>query len=117
MTMTTRLFSFFHGKFVGKDQFGNRYYTERGAKKKAHAKRWVIYNGRAEPSKVTPEWHGWLHYTQDTPPTERTTIPRQWEQAPIPNLTGTKGAYLPPGHISKGGNRAPTTADYEAWKP
>ena len=35
----------------------------------------------------------------------------------VPNLTGTKAAYRPPGHILKGGQRDKATGDYEAWTP
>jgi NADH:ubiquinone oxidoreductase subunit len=35
----------------------------------------------------------------------------------LPNLTGTPAAYLPPGAIERGGQRAPATGDYEAWRP
>lgn len=117
MTITTRLHTFFHGRPVGTDQFGNRYFTEKQNPKTGKAKRWVLYKGKAEPSKVPPEWHGWLHYTIDTPPTLRTIRHHDWEKPHLPNLTGTKGAYVPPGHISRGGQHEPTTADYQAWKP
>ncbi len=118
MTMTTRLYTYFHGVAVGEDRFGNRYFQEKTAPKEGRRKRWVLYKGKAEPSKVPPEWHGWLHYTHDVaPPLEYTTGHHAWEKPHLPNLTGTAGAYLPPGHLAKGGHRAPATADYEAWKP
>ena len=76
MTLTTRIYTLFCGQLAGSDAFGNRYYRRRGrthgdssvADKRRKEKRWVIYKGIAEPSKVPPEWHGWLHYTFDTPP-------------------------------------------------
>ncbi len=117
MTITTRLFTFFHGHFVGEDTFGNRYFREKKIPKDRREKRWVMYKGIAEPTKVPPEWHGWLHYTQAKPPTERNIVRQKWEKPPIPNLTGTPNAYAPPGHLLKGGKHAPTTSDYEAWKP
>lgn len=117
MTITTRLFSFFHGKKVGEDHYGNVYYTEKKVPKDRRAKRWVIYNGMAEPSKIPAEWHGWMHYIMEAPPTQRSVHHHSWEQQHLPNLTGTTGAYLPPGHIAKGGKRAPATSDYQAWKP
>ena len=49
----------------------------------ARKRRWVIYNGYAEASKVPPDWHGWLHYTFDEPPTDRAAeAPRLGEGAP-----------------------------------
>src|SRR5579871_2961595 len=96
MTLTTRLYTFFNGQLVGVDQFGNRYYR---TKSKAPGmrrgeKRWVIYNGLPEPSKVPPEWHGWLHYTLEKPPTQRKILRYSWMKPPLPNLTGTKNAYM-----------------------
>jgi NADH:ubiquinone oxidoreductase subunit len=116
MTVTTRLYTFFHGQLVGEDQFGNRYYTEKKPKDRRQT-RWVMYKGLAEPSKVPPEWHGWLHYTLDTPPNELSITRHSWQKPHLPNLTGTKGAYVPPGHLLRGAQRAATTSDYEAWKP
>lgn len=116
MTMTTRLFTFFYGKEVGQDQFGNRYFTEKKGGN-TRAKRWVVYNGKAEPSKVPAEWHGWLHYTLDKTPIERNVQHHAWEKQPLPNLTGTQNAYVPPGHINKGGQRAANTSDYQPWQP
>ncbi len=117
MTITTRIHSYFFGKPVGEDSYGNRYFIEKKHPKDRKAKRWVIYNGMAEPSKVPPEWHGWLHQTVDVPPSQRNVQHYAWEKPHLPNLTGTKGAYLPPGSLARGGKRAEATADYEAWKP
>lgn len=118
MTIGTTLHTMFFGQFVGQDAFGNRYYQSRRAPKTGRRARWVMYKGLAEPSKVPPEWHGWLHYSTDAVPgKDAPVVHHRWEKAPQPNLTGTKGAYLPPGHVLKGGQRSPATADYQAWTP
>ena len=117
-TFGTKLFTFFSGQYVGKDEYGNRYFQERKKRKNRRQKRWVIYNGIAEPSKVPPHWHGWLHYTHDTPPIEGEAIKKySWQQEHLPNLTGTVNRYLPKGHVLKGAQRAKNSADYVAWKP
>ena len=54
---------------VGADMFGNQYYEARKARNGKPTKRYVIFNGTVEASKVPADWHGWLHYTEDTPPT------------------------------------------------
>ncbi|MBB3065072.1 MULTISPECIES: NADH:ubiquinone oxidoreductase subunit NDUFA12 [Limibacillus] len=110
------------GEEVGRDEFGNIYYRERGAKKLdvgslRRERRWVIYNGKAEASKVPPDWHAWLHHTIDQAPTHTAPSRKPWEKEHLPNLTGTDLAYRPPGHTLKGGQRAATGGDYEAWKP
>lgn len=117
-TIGTLLYTAFKGRLVGKDGYGNKYYVARSEKNSiGHNKRWVIYNGVAEASKVPAEWHGWLHYTTDVMPTQKPRLAYSWLKEHLPNLTGTKRAYLPSGHINSGKERAATVADYEAWKP
>jgi NADH:ubiquinone oxidoreductase subunit len=118
----TRIYSWLRGERVGSDQFGNRYYREKGGGK-VHAdslrkeRRWVIYDGEVEASRVPAEWHGWLHHTtQDLPP-EGGPAKRPWQKDHLPNLTGTAAAYRPPGHILQGGQRDKATGDYEPWVP
>lgn len=109
--LATKLFTFFTGDQVGVDQFGNKYYKAKRKNKSGIYRRWVIYNGTAEASKVPPEWHGWLHYTFDEPLKEKYS----WQKDYVPNLTGTPNAYFPPG--ANEGKREKVSADYEAWKP
>lgn len=118
MPLGTSLFTLFKGKHVGNDMFGNRYFTEKCAPKHRREKRWVIYKGKAEASKIPAQWHGWMHYTQDNPPTaEEQELSYGWEKEHLPNLTGTELKYVPPGHILRGAERDTSTSDYEAWKP
>lgn len=120
----TLLYRIFHGELVGKDEFGNAYYRSKTKKLGAHIgrgkteRRWVEYNGIAEPSKVPPYWHGWLHHIHQNAPTEQEMQPvYKWEKSHLPNLTGTDGAYRPSGHIASGGKRDKATGDYVAWSP
>jgi len=115
-TIGTALFSRRHGAKIGTDGYGNVYYESKkpiaGIKR-----RWVIYNGSNDASRVPPEWHGWLHQTVDGPPNETAPPPRAWVKPPEPNLTGTSEAYRPAGALEAGGRRAAATGDYEAWSP
>lgn len=111
-TIGTLLMTWWKGQLVGEDQFGNRYYHEKGNPKR----RWVIYKGEPEASKAPPEWHAWLHRTIDQPPTgPRQPIP--WEKPHTPNRTGTAEAYRPSGSLLEAGRRPHATGDYEAWRP
>ena len=114
---TTRFHTWFTGELVGTDAFGNRYYRGKGAKLQGRERRWVIYNGDVDASRVPPEWHAWLHHTTDKPLTESAAKARPWQKEHTPNLTGTPDAYRPAGHDLKGGKRAAATGDYEAWTP
>ena len=80
-------------KQVGKDQFGNRYFVGKDKNYLGQAKRFVIYNGQDEGSKVPPMWHAWLHYLSEDIPGNNKVY--DWQQEYVPNLTGTKHAYNP----------------------
>lgn len=122
-TIGTLLFTWLRGEQVGSDASGNKYYRLKGARPlvrgggmESRERRWVIYNGIVEASKVPPEWHGWLHHsTNELPPADLQR--RVWEKDHLPNLTGTTLAYRPPGSVLKGGVRARATGDYEPWMP
>ena len=102
---------------VGTDMLGNKYYTAKPRKGYKLDRRWVIYKGVPEASNVPPEWHGWLHHQTDVVPNDSAGMRRVWQKPHVPNLTGTTGAYRPPGHVLAGGQRDKATGDYEAWKP
>jgi NADH:ubiquinone oxidoreductase subunit len=111
-TIGTLLDSWRNGVKVGEDGDGNRYYRAR----KGH-RRWVIYQGSNDASRVPPEWHGWLHGTFDELPDAVLPAPRSWQAPATPNLTGTDAAYRPAGALERGGKRAAASGDYEAWQP
>ena len=107
------------GVFIGQDDLGNRYYEAKDAKDSydGRRRRYVVYNGYADASKVPAEWHGWLHYTFDEPPTRAPLKRKRWEKDHLPNLTGTPYAWRPKGSLARGGDRASAAGDYEAWTP
>lgn len=114
----TRLYTWLKGHEVGRDYIGNIYYQEKSAPQSRKPKRWVMYQGEAEASKVPPEWHGWLHYiTDELPGPVSNSAAKPWIKPHQENLTGTPNAYRPPGHVLKGAKRAKATGDYEAWVP
>ncbi len=101
---------------VGSDAQGNVYY-EGGTDPNGITRRWVIYDGPNDASRVPPEWFGWLHHQVDGLPDEALPPVRAWQQPAIPNRTGTIEAYRPSGALERGGHRAAATGDYEAWTP
>jgi NADH:ubiquinone oxidoreductase subunit len=115
-TIGTAWYSLRKGKSVGEDIFGNKYYELRKPGKN-ESRRWVIYDGANDASRVTPEWHGWLHHSFDEAPESHLPQPRTWEKEYTPNLTGTSDAYRPAGALESGGVRAAATGDYEPWNP
>jgi NADH:ubiquinone oxidoreductase subunit len=109
-TLATRFNTWRRGKKVGEDAQGNIFYQSADG-----SRRWVIYRGEAEASRVAPEWHGWLHHTWQDPPTARPIASKVWEKPHLPNLTGSEQAYRPPGSILAAERAGPR--DYHAWSP
>ena len=124
---TNSFFTLFHtwrkGELVGEDAYGNRYYREKGSRTGRRAsdarreRRWVVFSGEVEPTRVPPGWVGWLHGRIKDAPSDTPLAAPSFEREPLPNLTGTTEAYLPPGAMQRGGVRSEATGDYEAWRP
>ena len=109
-TLNTQFWTWRNGQKVGEDDQGNIFYQTKDAKR-----RWVIFNGESEASRIDPNWHGWLHHTWDEPPTSHPLTHKSWEKPHQENLTGTSAAYAPAGSLRRA---APVERrDYEAWQP
>lgn len=105
-----------HGNLVGYDEWGNKYYESKDSPRFFGRKdRWALYKGSAEASKVPGQWFNWLHYQSNHIPNKSAHLP--WEKAHKPNLTGTDGAYYPPGSLLASNTRDKATGDYERWSP
>ena len=79
-TFGTQLWTKRYGELVGQDEQGNLYYRTRGGvvdPTLGFERRWVVYNGYAEASRIPPSWHGWIHHVVDVPPTEANYQPRE----------------------------------------
>jgi NADH:ubiquinone oxidoreductase subunit len=109
-TLNTQLYTARKGVKVGEDDQGNVFYETKDGKR-----RWVIYNGEVEASRISPDWHGWLHHTFKEPPTNRPLAHKDWEKPHMENLTGTAMAYAPQGSIRRA--EPSERRDYEAWVP
>jgi len=109
-TIGTWLFTRRKGVKVGEDDQGNVFYRTRDDKR-----RWVIFNGEPEGSRVSPDWHGWLHRTFDECPSDTPLAHKPWEKQHEVNHTGTVLAYAPAGSMRQ--TQPDERRDYEAWQP
>ncbi len=117
-TWGTRLTTLRLGRQVGADAGGNRYFVQKkGVGPLGVPRRWVIYSDLADASKVPPEWHGWLHHTVDSVPTDEAYVAQSWQKPHVMNMTGTPQAWRPQGSILNAAVRPKATGDYKAWKP
>ena len=106
-TVGTFIYTLCLGKFTGKDQFGNKYYSN------SKGKRWVIYRDNVEATKIPPEWHAWIHFLKRNIPSENATK-FSWQKNHHENLTGTNKAYKPSGSLQSDKNKK--IKKYETWK-
>ena len=104
-TFGTRLQTIFFGKFVGEDQFGNKYYENKKRKK-----RWVIYKGEIDATKIPVEWYSWMHFTSNKIEKKHTLEKYDWQKPHQENLTGTDSAYYP------NKNKDGVKKKYSSWK-
>ena len=78
------------GIFVGEDEFGNKYYKAEGAlidRSVGSERRWVVYNGYADASKVPPGWRGWRWHRLSWP----VTHPYAWRVDRAREARGSPG--------------------------
>ena len=103
-TLGTRITIFLFGKLVGKDDLGNKYYqTKKG-------KRFIIYNGEVDASKIPNEWYSWIHFTPNKIEKKHDLEKYEWQKPHQPNLTGTESAYYP------NKNKDVIQKKYKSWK-
>ena len=106
-TLGTFIYTLFTGKFIGRDQFGNKYYSN------SKGKRWVIYKNDIESSKIPPNWHSWIHFlTIKEPPNKEKKF--LWQKQHEENLTGTERAHKPEGSLAS--DLRKNMKKYETWK-
>ena len=106
-TLGTFLYTLFFGKFAGKDNSGNKYYQNN------KGKRWVIYNGEINASKIESDWYQWMHYQTNINPLKTKISKHPWQKPHSDNKTGTEKAYRP----NKITNKKKDFKKYESWKP
>ena len=104
-TFGTRIKTILFGKLVGSDSFGNKYYESRSGK------RWVIYSGEIDASKIPVEWYSWIHFMPNKIENIHKLEKHDWQKSHQPNLTGTDSAYYP-----NKNNKNASEKKYKSWK-
>ena len=103
-TLGTRITIFFSGKYVGSDEFENRYYQTK------NGKRYVIYKGEVDASKIPNEWYSWIHFTPNKIENSHQLKKYDWQKSHEPNRTGSNKAYTPKNNDNANKKK------YNTWK-
>ena len=104
-TIGTKLHTFVFGKFVGKDELGNKYYEN-----KKKTKRWVIYKEEIDASKISADWYSWIHFITNKIENFHDFKKYDWQKPHKSNQTGTDNSY----HPNKDDNEI--HKKYKSWK-
>ena len=104
--ITNKFVTIFFGKLVGEDNSGNKYYESKSGK------RWVIYNGEVEASKIPSEWYSWMHHTGNKIENSHELDKYSWQKEHMPNQTGTENSY----HPKKNKSKNASNKKYTSWK-
>ena len=104
-TIGTMIYTFFYGKFIGKDEFENKYYQSKSGK------RWVIYSNEVDSTTISNDWYPWMHFLNNKIPNKNDNK-YQWEKPREKNLTGSDNAYRP----KKIKDNKIIKKKYETWK-
>ncbi|XP_039263251.1 NADH dehydrogenase [ubiquinone] 1 alpha subcomplex subunit 12-like [Styela clava] len=101
------------GDLIGTDDLGNKYYENN--RYFVGRNRWVDYaqdtfaqKWEFNASQVPSEWHRWLHYMTDDPPTKVPPTPRPFMMKHEATKTGTDDCYVP---------YSTTRPKIQSWKP
>ena len=86
------------GTLVGSDKYGNEYYennyyfvARNRFVKYPYKDHRLSYDG----SQIPPEWHRWMHYMTDDPPSKVPPVERKWMADHEVNFSGTNQRYVP----------------------
>lgn len=89
----TRIHLIFFARFIGEDEYRNKYFQSNKRKDYlSRYKRFCIFNGKVEASKIPAEWHSWMHYNAEAPISYKKQF---WMKSHTPVLTGTVYAFTP----------------------
>lgn len=98
------------GTLIGTDKYGNKYFENNTYFMGRN--RFVVYpyvdRYTFDASQIPAEWHRWMHYMTDDPPTKVLPAERKFIQAHETNKTGTKLEYVP---------YSTTRPKIEEWQP
>ncbi len=86
----------FSANFIGADDYQNKYYeSKKRTDDFGRKKRFCIYKGTVEASKIPANWHAWVHHSGDAPLVYKRLF---WFKSHTPVVTGTPYAFSPNKH-------------------
>ncbi len=122
MAFLVKIYLFLFATKVGEDEYGNSFFELKRKDYLGRKKRYCLYNGVVEASKISPEWHPFMHYQIDVDEVKKTFKQYKWQKPATPITTLSKDKYLPKNHIlnaQKKSDKKNTTNSIQTktWEP
>ncbi len=124
MKFLVKIYLKFFATKVGEDEYGNEFFELKTTDYLGRKKRYCLYRGVVEASKISPEWHPFMHYQIEARDVKSTYKQYKWQKPFVPDTTLSSNKYLPKSHLlfdekkslynSKGGS---TPFKTKIWKP
>ena len=80
---------FFLENFVGKDEFGNKYYEDKKGIDGSDI------SNEVDATKIPVEWYSWIHFMPNRIEKNHELNKYEWQKPHLSNQTGTEKAYYP----------------------
>ncbi len=98
------------GTLIGTDQHGNKYYENNNYMFSRNRFVEYPYQGRHDfdASQIPPEWHRWMQYMTDDPPTKVPPVVSKFDMEHKINSSGSPQEYVP---------YSTTLPKIQSWKP
>jgi NADH:ubiquinone oxidoreductase subunit len=124
MKFLVRIYLHFFATKVGSDEYGNQFFELKTSDYLGRKKRYCLYNGYVEASKISPEWHPFMHYQIEAKAVKKTFKQYKWQKPFVPDTTLSGSKFLPKNHLlykeetslynTKGGG---SPFKLKIWKP
>ena len=99
MKFLVKIYLYFCGVKVGEDEYGNQFFELKRTDYLGRKKRYCLYNGIPEASKISPEWHPFMHYQIEAKDVKTTFKQYKWQKSAVPDATLSQKKYLPRHHF------------------
>ena len=99
MKFLVKIYLNLFGTKVGEDEYGNQFFELKRTDYLGRKKRYCFYKGVPEASKISPEWHPFMHYQIDAKLVKSTFKQYKWQKPAVPDTTLSSSRYLPKNHF------------------
>jgi NADH:ubiquinone oxidoreductase subunit len=99
MKVLVKIYLTFFATKVGEDEYGNQFFELKRLDYLGRKKRYCLYKGVVEASKISPEWHPFMHYQIEAKDVKKHFREYKWQKPALPDTTLSAYKFLPKNHM------------------